>query len=41
MDCDEPYLMLNEKTQPIHWIEWPTSALVVAGSRFVAIILFN
>jgi len=29
MDCDEPHLMLNEKTQPI---QRPTGALVAAGS---------
>jgi hypothetical protein len=28
MDCDEPHLMSNEKTQPIQWTERPTSALV-------------
>jgi len=32
MDCDEPHLMLNGKTQPIQSIEWPTGALVVVGS---------
>jgi len=32
MDCEEPHLMLNENTQPIQWTEWPTSALVAAGS---------
>jgi hypothetical protein len=32
MDCDEPYLMSNEKTQPIQWTEQPTGALVAAGS---------
>jgi hypothetical protein len=32
MDCDEPRLALNEKTQPIQWTEWPTGALVAAGS---------
>jgi hypothetical protein len=32
MDCDEPHLTLNEKTQPILWTEQPTSALVVVGS---------
>jgi hypothetical protein len=32
MDCDEPHLMSNEKTQPIQWIERPTGALVDAGS---------
>jgi hypothetical protein len=29
---DEPHLALDEKTQPIQWTEWPTGALVVAGS---------
>jgi hypothetical protein len=32
MDCDEPHLAPNEKTQPIQWTERPTGALVVAGS---------
>ncbi len=32
MDCDEPHLTSNEKTQPIQWTEWPTGALVAAGS---------
>jgi len=32
MDCDEPHLTLNEKTQPIQWTEQPTGALVAAGS---------
>jgi hypothetical protein len=32
MDCNEPHLTLNGKTQPIQWIEGPTSALVTAGS---------
>jgi hypothetical protein len=32
MDCDEPHLMPNEKMQPIQWTEWPTGALVAAGS---------
>jgi hypothetical protein len=32
MDCDEPHLTPNEKTQPIHWTERPTGALVAAGS---------
>jgi hypothetical protein len=32
MDYDEPHLTLNEKTQPIQWMERPTGALVVAGS---------
>jgi hypothetical protein len=32
MDCDEPHFMLNEKTQPIQWTEWPTGALVATSS---------
>jgi len=32
MDCDEPHLALNEKTQPIQWTKWPTGALVAVGS---------
>jgi len=32
MDCNEPHLALNEKTQPIQWTERPTGALVAAGS---------
>jgi hypothetical protein len=32
MECDEPYLMLKEKTQPIQWIERPTGALAIAES---------
>jgi len=32
MKCDEPHLVPNEKTQPIQWTEWPTGALVAAGS---------
>jgi hypothetical protein len=32
MDCDEPHLAWNEKTQPIQWTKWPTSALVAVGS---------
>jgi hypothetical protein len=32
MDYDEPHLTLNEKTQPIQWKKWPTSALVAVGS---------
>ncbi len=32
MDCDEPHLMLNEKTQPIQCTERPTGALVAVGS---------
>jgi len=32
MDCDEPSLVPNEKTEPIQWTEWPIGALVVVGS---------
>jgi hypothetical protein len=32
MDCDEPHLAPNEETKPIQWTEWPTGALVAAGS---------
>jgi hypothetical protein len=32
MNCDEPHLVPNEKPQPIQWTEWPTGALVAAGS---------
>jgi len=32
MDYNEPHLTLNEKMQPIRWTEWPTDALVAAGS---------
>jgi hypothetical protein len=32
MDCDEPNLTSNEKTQPIQWTKRPTVALVVVGS---------
>jgi len=32
MDCDEPHLAPNEKTQPIQWTEWPTGALMAASS---------
>jgi hypothetical protein len=31
MDCDEPHLTPNEKTQPIQWTEQPTGALAAAG----------
>jgi len=30
-DCDEPHMAPNE-TQPIQWIERPTSALVATSS---------
>jgi len=36
LDCDEPHLAPNEKTQPIQWTEGPTGALVVAGSFYPA-----
>jgi hypothetical protein len=32
MNCDEPHLVPNKKTQPIQWTKRPTGALVVAGS---------
>jgi hypothetical protein len=32
IDCDEPHLAPNEKTQPIQWTERPTSALVAVNS---------
>jgi hypothetical protein len=32
MNCDEPHLAPNEKTQPIQWTERPTCVLVAAGS---------
>ncbi len=32
MDCDEPHLAPNEKTQPIQWTKRPTGALVAVGS---------
>jgi len=32
MDCDEFHLAPNEKMEPIQWTEWPTGALVAAGS---------
>jgi hypothetical protein len=35
MDWDEPHLAPNEKTQPIQWTEWPTGALVAAGSLWL------
>jgi hypothetical protein len=34
MDCDEPHLAPNEKTQPIQWTEWLTSAFLFAASSF-------
>jgi hypothetical protein len=35
MDCDEPRLTPNEKTQPIQWTERPTGTLVAAGSLWL------
>ncbi len=35
MDCDEPHLTSNEKTQPIQWTEQPTGALLAAGSLWL------
>jgi hypothetical protein len=32
INCDEPHLTPNEKTQGIQWTERPTSALVVVNS---------
>jgi hypothetical protein len=32
MDCDEPHLVPNEKTQPIEWTKRPTNALVATSS---------
>ncbi len=32
IDCDEPHLAPNEKTQPIQWTERPTGALVAINS---------
>jgi hypothetical protein len=32
MDCDEPHMISNEKTQPIQWTERPTGALVAVAS---------
>ncbi len=32
IDCDEPHLAPNEKTQPIQWTERPTGALVAVNS---------
>ncbi len=32
MDCDEPHLAPNEKTQFVQWTKRPTGALVAAGS---------
>jgi hypothetical protein len=31
MDCDEPHLTPNEKTQPIQWTKWQTNAVVATG----------
>jgi hypothetical protein len=35
MNCDEPHLTSNEKTQLIQWTKQPTSALVVASSLWL------
>jgi len=35
MDCDEPHLVPNEKTQPIQWIKRLTGALVAIGSLWL------
>jgi hypothetical protein len=35
MDCDERHVVLNEKTQSIQWMKWPTNALVVANSLWL------
>jgi hypothetical protein len=35
MDCHEPHMMSNEKTQPIQWTERPTGALVAVGSLWL------
>jgi hypothetical protein len=32
MDCDEPHMAPNEKTQPIQWTERATNALVAPDS---------
>ncbi len=32
INCDEPHLAPNEKTQPIQWTERPTGALVAVNS---------
>jgi len=32
MDCHEPHLAPNEKTQTIQWTERPTGALVAVNS---------
>jgi hypothetical protein len=41
MDCDEPHLVLNEKTQPIQWTEWLIGALVAIGSLYPTLWLFQ
>jgi hypothetical protein len=35
IDCDEPHPAPNEKTQPIEWTKWPTSALVASLSSLL------
>jgi hypothetical protein len=37
MDCDEPHLAPNEKTQPIQWTKWPINASVDVGSLWTFI----
>jgi hypothetical protein len=32
IDCDQPHLMPNKKTEPIQWTEQPTGAWVATGS---------
>jgi hypothetical protein len=36
MAYNEPHLKSNEEMQPIQWTEWPTAALVAAGSLWLA-----
>ncbi len=36
--CDEPRPASNEKSQPIQWTEWPTGALVAAGSLWPLVL---
>jgi hypothetical protein len=35
MNYNDPHLISNEKTQPIHWIEWLISALMIASSLWL------
>jgi hypothetical protein len=35
MDCNEPHLVPNEKTQPIQWTKWGTDALGAVGSLWL------